>query len=322
MNEPSAKLKNRKSPRGAFTLIELLVVIAIIAILAALLLPALSRAKRKALGILCMSDTRQLLIAWQMYANDNNDVLPANDYPFNTAAPTDGSEQNWVFGTMACALDQLNGRSEAVNPNLSQLALYVPNPNTYKCPADLVPPPGVQSAAMRANGNNGSLPRSVSMNANVGTRWWTAVGGGNPTAGNFPRGSAVGGGWSHSVYHDPQSTTPLYRCYGTTASMRVPGPSSLWVIMDENYLTINDASLAVICGENYVIDYPANYHNGGAGIAYADGHSEIHVWRDVYLQNPIVTTGGGGGNPGAPPKQISYDSKDLDFLQPITSVLQ
>src|SRR5216117_591302 len=66
----------RQSSKGAFTLIELLIVIAIIAILAALLLPALARAKRKAQGVYCMHNHRQLLLAWKMYVDDNREVLP------------------------------------------------------------------------------------------------------------------------------------------------------------------------------------------------------------------------------------------------------
>src|SRR5258708_34676327 len=69
--------KSRKVP-SAFTLIELLVVIAIIAILAAMILPALAKARQKTQGIYCMNNTKQLMLCWLMYANDNNDRLVYN----------------------------------------------------------------------------------------------------------------------------------------------------------------------------------------------------------------------------------------------------
>src|SRR5437016_11648786 len=100
----------RRSQRGqsawqmGFTLIELLVVIAIIAILASLLLPALAKAKTKAHGIFCMNNTRQLTLAWIMYADENNGVLVQNQ---NLGGP--GLVQgSWITGFLTWQIDTDN----------------------------------------------------------------------------------------------------------------------------------------------------------------------------------------------------------------------
>src|SRR5438552_7219604 len=91
----STRLAKHHQPRG-FTLIELLVVIAIIAILAAMLLPALARAKCKATGIQCLSNTKQLAFAWHLYCGDFNDRVP-NNYGVNETITAIG---NGVTGTL------------------------------------------------------------------------------------------------------------------------------------------------------------------------------------------------------------------------------
>ena len=141
----------------AFTLIELLVVIAIIAILAAMLLPALARAKAQALVVKCESNQKQLAVGWQMYGSDSQEVMLPNAPSGTTANKT------WCTGT-----DQSWGATDAnTNVSLYQTALLAPymgnQISVYKCPADIV-----ASA-------NGQRLRSYSMNGQVGDVYCTAL---------------------------------------------------------------------------------------------------------------------------------------------------
>jgi prepilin-type N-terminal cleavage/methylation domain-containing protein/prepilin-type processing-associated H-X9-DG protein len=115
----------------AFTLIELLVVIAIIAILAALLLPALAKAKQEGLTAKCLSNDRQLTLAWTMYAGDYSGLLVRND-PYLT--PGYDSNLIWILGDMQ-TLD-LTNTSNIVN---GKLYPYNQSPGIYACPADNSP---------------------------------------------------------------------------------------------------------------------------------------------------------------------------------------
>ena len=304
---------------AGFTLIELLVVIAIIAILAAMLLPALSKAKQKAQAISCMNNTKQIMLGWRMYADDNNDLLAPNDYPYLTGYAQAGTSQvklkNWVVGTMANQYDAVdypyqNGLvSELLDPN-SLLSPYLPNRSIYHCPADNYIDPYAQHKIH---------VRSYSMNSAVGTIYNSsqAMGGSDPR----PVGSPVGGGWLPGAgYNNSQGA---WRTYGKMTSFTQPGPANTWVIIDENPRTINDGSMAASAlaqpGQTYVIDQPSGLHGEAGGLAFADGHSIVHKWQDtrtytaVFIGQGNATQGAGGGH-------MSPDDQDCFYLAPITSI--
>jgi prepilin-type N-terminal cleavage/methylation domain-containing protein/prepilin-type processing-associated H-X9-DG protein len=271
--------------RAGFTLIELLVVIAIIAILAALLLPALSRAKAQGQGITCMNDTKQIVLGWLEYADDNQQLFAPNDFysgggtgstpPYNGPSKVAGSGRapnwNWVGG----AMDNNTGNIEATNiadlTTDAALGPYVKNAAVYHCPADHFIVEGI-----------GQRVRSYSMNCALGTLWNTATSGGSGCA----RGNPVGGTWLAGGWSGSCENTTIWQTYGKLGSLRKA--ANTFVIVDENPLSINDPVLCESLGatadvngnatSDELVDVPASYHNGACGFSFADGHSEIHKW--------------------------------------------
>ena len=111
---------------------------------------------------------------------------------------------------------------------------------------------------------------------------------------------------------------PNYRTYGKITQMTKPGPSMTWVIMDENPLSINDACMQMSMAQ-ILVDFPGNYHNGGAGISFADGHTEMHKWTDDFAQT--LPTGGPVPGQGSTAQPVP-PSHDLAWIQPRTSALK
>jgi prepilin-type N-terminal cleavage/methylation domain-containing protein/prepilin-type processing-associated H-X9-DG protein len=204
-NTPASS-KTQATRCGGFTLIELLVVIAIIAILAAMLLPALAKAKVKAQSTYCLNNLKQLQLGWKLYETDYNDC-----FPINTSRVLAGSPQSisnsWVLGNVQLDLNTSN----IVN---GSLYTYVATVASYRCPAD--------RAIVR---NDPSWPhtRSYSVEGWLGANF-------NYNDGVFwPDPSRTGG----YVYKTREFLTTF------------PGPSDIFALIDDNEKTIDDGIFVI-----------------------------------------------------------------------------
>ena len=247
---------SQRSTRG-FTLIELLVVIAIIAILASMLLPALAKAKTKAQGIMCMNNTKQLMLAWRLYVDDENGKIPPaySDQPGNRV---------WVYGIL-----DWNGNNSA-NWDLTNTLMrgtiwkyHGGSKSIYKCPADQFKTPNPARDRLRSN----------SINA------WVGMHDGKPTwFGNSPPWRMF---LRDSDFLEPANTWVFVDEH----------PDS---INDGFFCTVM-TSAPNLAGAT-LPDGPASFHNGACGFAFADGHSEIKKWKDAKTLIPVRRAGFNPGN--------------------------
>jgi prepilin-type N-terminal cleavage/methylation domain-containing protein/prepilin-type processing-associated H-X9-DG protein len=270
-----------KPQKSGFTLIELLVVIAIIAILAAMLLPALNRAKQKAVSISCMNNYKQLGLAWFMYAQDNNDRLVTNSDRNNTPV----AAINWICPAIGGSAVVLDWTSSPNNTNTLYLTIdgpflgkqttallgsYVAKTlKIFACPAD-----NKLTSAQRGQGWANRM-RSCSMNGAVGDgdKWYGIL----PTTG-LPNGGHA----SMPAFYNAKKASDLHN----------PGPSDVFVMLDQNPQSNDDATFYVNPtdangnGTSFT-ELPGAMHGNAAGIVFADGHSEVHVWKGGIATQPF-----------------------------------
>lgn len=260
-------------PCRGFTLIELLVVIAIIAILASLMLPALAKGKGQAQRIQCIDNVKQLTTSWFLYTGDNND-----NFVFNGDGE-DLTQASWVQGSFATIPRDATNSLLLLDPRYSLFASYIKDIRIYRCPSDRVAGTGV---------GNPEHPRtrSFGMNAYVGFRG--------------------------KAFKNVPNTTRYYN-YLRTSDIRTMAASDLMLLVCMNPLSICRPLFGTYMDSQQICHYPANHHNGGANISFADGHLETRRWLDA-VKNPSRNVDWHEHNQPAP------NSRDVRWLQAHTTV--
>lgn len=240
--------------RTGFSRVDLLTTLAMIGVLAVMTGSSIGSANRANSEIVCVNNVRQLTIAWQLYARENNEEL------VGAAEWTRGGKvvPNWTGGQW---LEMPARTRDQVDPYApkgiasSPLWKYVGDrPQIWRCPDDTTtgshPDYNAGAPAPRV--------RSYTMNSWVGGPTWAGQN--------------------------------QWKVYTKLDDLQLPGPSGTFVIIDERPGSINDGYFPMeMSGFNpdslqnplaKIVDYPATHHSGGASVSYADGHVAVKVWQD------------------------------------------
>lgn len=230
------------STRG-FTLIELLVVIAIIAILASLLLPALSKAKQKGTMASCLMNQKNLILAWMMYADDNEERICSSRACYNRVN-NEVDKQIWVFRPQDAngrptPLSRVTDEARFRGIQAGALYPYINSVGAYHCPGD-------------TRKKRRKPPRDCFRSYSISY--------------------AFGGDW------DP----PGYEQYKKQTEIRQPSQNFVFVEEEHigAQYGANEGGWHLLWNEGTIYDPLASYHLNGSTFAFADGHTESHKWRD------------------------------------------
>ena len=235
---------------------DLLAVIAVLVLLFLLLTPALARTRVMDQGFQCRNNLRQMMLAWKAYCADNTEKVPSAWQSAGDWWP--GLDMTWS-GIPTNDVKNPGNWNVEVTAKLSALWPYCGNNAAiFMCPADGIFP-------CVTNGQSYPRVRSMTM-----LSWFNSM---------------------DAAYFGP----PGYVVYRKTTDVLKPGPAMTMVFLHERADSINDGEFitSMTGWDPYqptswkIVDIPANHHDGGCGIAFADGHSEIHKWQDRVLNFPL-----------------------------------